>query len=384
MNYDLIIARYGEIGLKSPKIRSRFERKLVKNIKATFDCDVDRNQGRIYIHPKDFEDGVEKLNRVFGVVSYSPATSTRTSYEDIDKTLTEYVEELIGEGLIDENTKFAIKCRRVGNHDFTSQEMAAHCGGVVRNVVLAPVDLTNPDLTIFVEVREDDTYIFHEKIKGPGGLPLGTQGKVVLLLSSGIDSPVAAYLMMKRGCEVVALHCNNDPFSGPKVTENFNLLVDQLNIYAKGTPIKRRVIDYGEYLTVAKEKAPEKMTCVLCKSGMYRIAEKLALKLGADAIVDGSSVGQVASQTLSNILATRYGVDMPILSPLIGLDKEEITEIAKKIGTFEISKIDDGGCSAVPRYPETRADLERVKKACEDTNQDVEIEKAFDNIRRLD
>ena len=102
MNYDLIIARYGEIGLKSPKIRSRFERKLVKNIKATFDCDVDRNQGRIYIHPKDFEDGVEKLNRVFGVVSYSPATSTHTSYEDIDKTLTEYVKELIEENLIDE------------------------------------------------------------------------------------------------------------------------------------------------------------------------------------------------------------------------------------------------------------------------------------------
>ena len=375
MNHDLIIARYGEIGLKSPKIRSRFERKLVKNIKATFECEVDRNQGRIYIFPKDFEEGIEKLNRVFGVVSYSPATSTKTTFEDIDETLGKYAEELIAENILDEN---------VGKHDFTSQEMAAHCGGVVRDRILAPVDLTNPDLTIFVEVRDDDTYIFHEKIRGPGGLPLGTQGKVVVLLSSGIDSPVAAYLMMKRGCEVIALHCNNDPFSGPKVTENFNLLVDQLNIYAKGTPIKRRVIDYGEYLTVAKQKAPEKMTCVLCKSGMYRIAEKLALKLGADAIVDGSSVGQVASQTLSNILATRYGVDVPILSPLIGLDKEEITSIAKDIGTFEISKIDDGGCSAVPKYPETRADLERVKKACEDMGQDSEVQKAFENIRRLD
>lgn len=384
MNHDLIIARYGEIGIKSPKIRSRFERKLVKNIKATFECEVERNQGRIYIFPKDFEEGIEKLNRVFGVVSYSPATSTQANYESIDETLGQYTRELILEGLIDENTKFAIKCRRVGTHEFTSQEMAAHCGGVVRNVVLAPVDLTNPDLTIFVEIRDDDAYIFHEKIRGPGGLPLGTQGKVVVLLSSGIDSPVAAYLMMKRGCEVIALHCNNDPFSGPKVTENFNLLVDQLNIYAKGTPIKKRVIDYGEYLTVAKQKAPEKMTCVLCKSGMYRIAEKLAVKLGADAIVDGSSVGQVASQTLSNILATRYGVDMPILSPLIGLDKEEITKIAKDIGTFDISKIDDGGCSAVPRYPETHADLERVKKACEDMNQDEEVEKAFEKIRKLD
>ena len=384
MNYDLIIARYGEIGIKSPKIRSRFERKLVKNIKATFECDVERNQGRIYIFPSDFNEGIEKLNRVFGVVSYSPAISTHCTYEEIDETLGSYVKDLISEGILDENTKFAIKCRRVGTHDFTSQEMAAHCGGVVRDIILAPVDLTNPDLTIFIEIRDDKAFIFHEKVKGPGGLPLGTQGKVVVLLSSGIDSPVAAYLMMKRGCEVVALHCNNDPFSGPKVTENFNLLVDQLNIYAKGTPIKKRVIDYGEYLTVAKEKAPERMTCVLCKSGMYRIAEKLANEIGADAIVDGSSVGQVASQTLSNILATRYGVDMPILSPLIGLDKEEITAISKEIGTFEISKIDDGGCSAVPRYPETHADLERVKAACEAMNQDEEVQKAFENIRKLD
>lgn len=383
MKYDVIIARYGEIGLKSPKIRSRFERKLVKNIKATFECEVERNQGRIYIHPEDFDEGTEKLNRVFGVVSYSPSILTSANYEDIDKTLSDYTQDLINENILDENTKFAIKCRRVGTHDFTSQEMAAHCGGVVRDVILAPVDLTNPDLTIFVEIRDDNAYIYHEKIKGPGGLPLGTQGKVVVLLSSGIDSPVAAYLMMKRGCEVVALHCNNDPFSGPKVTELFNLLVDRLNEYAKGVPIKKRVIDYGEYLQVAKDKAPEKMTCVLCKSGMYRIAEKLALEIGADAIVDGSSVGQVASQTLSNILATRYGVEIPILSPLIGLDKEEITKIAKDIGTFEISKIDDGGCRAVPKYPETRADLERVRKACEDMNQDVEVEKAFENIRKL-
>ena len=383
MNYDVIIARYGEIGLKSPKIRSRFERKLVKNIKATFECEVVRNQGRIYIHPKDFTESIEKLNRVFGVVSYSPAVSTKTTYEDIDKTLDEYTKQLIDENVLDENTKFAIKCRRVGKHDFTSQEMAAHCGGVVRNVVLAPVDLTNPDLTIFVEIRDNDTYIFHEKIKGPGGLPLGTQGKVVVLLSSGIDSPVATYLMMKRGCEVVALNCNNDPFTTPKALELFNQLVDQLNIYAQGVPIQKRVVDYGEYLQTAKEKAPEKMTCVLCKSGMYHIAEKLARKLGADAIVDGSSVGQVASQTLSNILATRYGVEMPILSPLIGLDKEEITAIAKDIGTFEISKIDDGGCSAVPKYPETRADLERVKQACEDMNQEEAIQKAFENIRKV-
>ena len=383
MNYDLIIARYGEIGVKSSGVRSQFEKRLVKNIKATFDCSVDRNQGRIYIYPKQFDEGIEKLNMVFGVVSYSPAVSTQFTFDKLNETLTSYVEQLISENVLDINTKFAIKCRRVGTHDVSSQEIAAYCGSVVKNVVDAPVDLSNPDLTIFVEVRDDDAYIFHEKIKGPGGLPLGTQGKVVCLISSGIDSPVAAYLMMKRGCEVIALHCNNDPFSGPKVTENFNLLIDRLDEYANGSTIKRRVIDYGEYLTVAKQKAPEKMTCVLCKSGMYRIAEKLAQKLGADAIVDGSSIGQVASQTLPNILATRYGVDIPILSPLIGLDKEEITEIAIKIGTFEISKLDDGGCSAVPRYPMTHAVLEDVKQACKDMDQESEIQKAYDNIRKL-
>ena len=380
MEYDLIVARYGEVGLKSTKVRSRFERKLVKNIKAAIDCDVDRNQGRIYIFPQSFDDAVENLNRVFGIVSYSPAISTYSNFEDIDKTLGEYVENLASENIIDEETKFAIKCRRVGDHDFTSQEMAAFCGGVVRKRVLAPVDLTNPELTIFVEVRGDDTFIYHEKIPGPGGLPLGTQGKVVCLVSSGIDSPVAAYLMMKRGCEVIALYCDNDPFTSKKALENYNRLIDQLQNYAAGVPIKKRIVKYGDYLQKAKNDAPEKMTCVLCKSGMYKIAEMLANKMGALAIVDGSSVGQVASQTLNNILATRYGVDMPILSPLIGLDKAEITKISEEIGTFEISKIDDGGCSAVPRYPETKGDLDRFKDACEAMNQDDAIVEAFKTI----
>ena len=380
MDYNLIIARYGEVGLKSQKVRSRFERKLVKNIKASIDCDVDRNQGRIYIFPQLFDDAIKSLNRVFGIVSYSPAISTYTDFDDIDKTLGEYVENLISENLLDENTKFAIRCRRVGDHDFSSQEMAAYCGGVVRKRILAQVDLTNPDLIIFIEVRGEDTFIYHEKIPGPGGLPLGTQGKVVCLVSSGIDSPVAAYLMMKRGCEVIALYCDNAPFTSQEALNNYNKLIDQLQNYAAGVPIKKRVVKYGDYLQKAKEDASEKMTCILCKSGMYKIAEMLANKMGALAIVDGSSVGQVASQTLNNILTTRYGVDMPVLSPLIGLDKTEITKIAEEIGTFEISKIDDGGCSAVPRYPETKSDLERFKDACESMNQDDAIIKAFETI----
>ena len=380
MKPDLIIARYGEVGLKSNRVRRRFENRLINNIKASIDAEVKVYQARIFIFPKDFDDAIEKLERIFGIVSYSPAVSTKSTFEDVERDLATYAEKLHDEGLLDENTKFAISCRRVGNHEFSSQEMAAFAGAVVVKKYSSPVDLTNPELTIYLEVRDNDTYIFHEKIPGPGGLPLGTQGKVVALVSSGIDSPVATYLMMKRGCQVIALFCDNDPYTTPEALKNFNDLIDQLNLYASGAPIKRRVVKYGDYLSTCKSDAPDKMTCVLCKSGMYKLAGKLAKKMHAEAVIDGSSLGQVASQTLPNILATREDLDVPVLSPLIGLDKVEITRIAEKIGTFEISKRDDGGCKAVPKYPETKADLELVKKVKEDINQDAALEKAFETI----
>ena len=382
MEHSVIIARYGEVGLKSPRVRSRFERKLSSNIKASFNCEIDINQARIFIFPENFLEALAKLKKIFGIVSFSPAISTHSTYEDIEKTLNSYVDELEKEGLIASDTKFAIRCRRVGKHDFSSQELAAFAGSVVVRKLGCPVDLTNPQFEIFLEVREDDTYIFHEKIKGPGGLPLGTQGKLISLISSGIDSPVATYLMMKRGCEIIALHYDNQPFTKAKSTENFELLVDQLKSYSPGVSFKTRIVKYGDYLQKCREDAPEKMTCVLCKSGMYKIAELLAKDMNALAIVDGSSVGQVASQTLPNILATRDNISVPILSPLIGMDKVEIEKIAKEIGTFDISKIDDGGCSAVPRYPETKADINRVKLAKEDMEYDVEIKKAFNTINR--
>ena len=380
MKPDLIIARYGEVGLKSNKVRRRFENRLINNIKASIDAEVKVYQARIFIFPKDFDDAIEKLERIFGIVSYSPAVSTKSTFEDVERDLATYAEKLHDEGLLDENTKCAISCRRVGNHEFSSQEMAAFAGAVVVRKYSSPVDLTNPELTIYIEVRDNDAYIFHEKIQGPGGLPLGTQGKVISLVSSGIDSPVATYLMMKRGCQVIALYCDNQPYTSPEALKNYEDLIDQLNLYASGAPIKKRVVKYGDYLSTCKSEAPDKMTCVLCKSGMYKIAGMLAKKMHAEAVIDGSSLGQVASQTLPNILATREDLDVPVLSPLIGLDKVEITRIAEKIGTYEISKRDDGGCKAVPKYPETKADLEFVKEIKEAINQDEELKKAFETI----
>ena len=380
MKPDLIIARYGEVALKSNRVRKRFENRLRNNIRASIDAEVKISQARIYIFPQDYDEALEKLERIFGIVSYSPAVSSKATFEDIERDLSIYAEKLHEEGLLDENTRFAISCRRVGNHEFSSQEMAAFAGAVVVRKYSSPVDLTNPELTIYLEVRDGDAYIYHEKIQGPGGLPLGTQGKVVSLVSSGIDSPVATYLMMKRGCQVIALYCDNQPYTTPEALKNFEDLVDQLNLYASGAPIKKRVVKYGDYLSVCKSDAPDKMTCVLCKSGMYKLAGMLAKKVNAEAVIDGSSLGQVASQTLPNILATREDLDVPVLSPLIGLDKLEITRIAEKIGTFEISKRDDGGCKAVPKYPETKADLELVKQVKENINQEEELEKAFKTI----
>ncbi|WP_304105376.1 tRNA uracil 4-sulfurtransferase ThiI [Methanobrevibacter ruminantium] len=380
MKPDLIIARYGEVGLKSNRVRRRFENRLINNIKASIDAEVKVYQARIFIFPKDFDDAIEKLERIFGIVSYSPAVSTKSTFEDVERDLATYAEKLHDEGLLDENTRFAISCRRVGTHEFSSQEMAAFAGAVIVKKYSSPVDLTNPELTIYLEVRDNDAYIFHEKIEGPGGLPLGTQGKVISLVSSGIDSPVATYLMMKRGCQVIALYCDNQPYTTPDALKNYEDLIDQLNFYASGAPIKKRVVKYGDYLSTCKSEAPDKMTCVLCKSGMYKIAGMLAKKLHAEAVIDGSSLGQVASQTLPNILATREDLDVPVLSPLIGLDKVEITRIAEKIGTFEISKRDDGGCKAVPKYPETKADLELVKEIKEAINQEEQLKKAFETI----
>ena len=379
MDYDLIIVRYGEIGVKSPKVRRRFENKLISNIKKKLDCKIEINQGRIFLFPKNFEEANAALSKAIGVVSYSPAVSTETDFDSIEETLNKYVDDLISEGLFDGTKSFAVRGRRVGTHEFTSQEMAGFCGSVIVKKTGAPVNLSKPDFKFFVEVRENKTYIFHEKIQGIGGLPVGTQGKVIALVSGGIDSPVSAFLMMKRGCEVIVLHFNNYPYTGGSNAKVLKI-IEKLSEYAP-SKLKFLEADYGDYLKSCVEDAPVRLTCVLCKSGMYRIAEEIAKKEEALAIIDGSSLGQVASQTLPNLLATRYVTKMPVLSPLIGLDKIEIENIGKKIGTFEISILPAPGCTAVPKYPETNADLEQFLDVLEEIDFEEKVEEVVSSIK---
>jgi tRNA uracil 4-sulfurtransferase len=370
-----ILVRYGEIGVKSPVVRKRFEKKLISNIKNVIDCKITINQGRIFLFPVDEDAAVESLKKIFGIVSFSPTVSTHTDHDAIKIAVHDYINKLVDNGEFDPKKTFAVKCRRVGNHDFSSREMAGFCGAAVIDVTNAPVDLSNPEFTLFIEVREDKTYIFHEKISGPGGLPIGTQGRMIALVSGGIDSPVASYLMMKRGCDLTIVNFNNHPYTSGS-NEKIIKIFEKLNEYASGSDLKLYQVKYGDFLKKCADEAPPRMTCVLCKSGMYQIAEKIAKTENALAIIDGSSVGQVASQTLPNIIATRYSTSMPILSPLIGLDKSEITDIAIKIDTYPISILPDSGCSAAPKHPETNAVLEIVL----DVQDKIEMEKELDKI----
>ena len=378
----LIIVRYGEIGVKSPKVRGRFERKLIDNIKTVIDDSVKLSQGRIFIYPKDLSKTLKALQKIVGIVSYSPAAVTNTDHDEIKKLIEVYIGKLVDEGVFSHENSFAIRCRRVGEHDFSSQEMAAFCGSVVYGVTESKVDLSDPDFELFVEVRGNKTYLFHQKIQGLGGLPVGTQGRVISLISSGIDSPVATFLMMKRGCSVTLLNFNTHPYSSES-NEKILKIYQKLNEYSAGAKLTLYQANYGDYLHKCINEAPDRMTCVLCKSGMYQIAERLAKKENALAIVDGSSLGQVASQTLPNILATRYSTSMPVLSPLIGLDKVEIENIAKKIGTYELSILPESGCSAVPRHPETNAELPKVLEVLDRISAEDEFDKAFSSIKLL-
>lgn len=376
--------RYGEIGVKSPKIRRKFENKLMNNIKSELDCDFINDNGRIVLITKQNTEEVrEVLDRVFGIVSYSPVFETETDNQKISQLIEESLSEFIEQGKFKPDSQsFAVKCRRVGVHDFSSQEMAGYIGSVIVNLTNAKVNLSNPDFTVYVEVRQDKTFVYYEKIKGLGGLPVGSQGRVICLVSGGIDSPVATFQMLKRGCSVTLLHCDNSPYGSGTVNKVLKN-AEKLRRYSLGEEVRVYTIKYGQYLEYVIKNAPPRMTCVLCKSGMYQSAELLARREKAKAIVDGSSIGQVASQTLNNIEASRYHCKMPIFSPLISLDKLEIESIAKKIGTYEISIIPDGGCGAVPRYPETHADLEFTKKVIENINQKEILQEVSESFEKI-
>jgi len=353
---ELWLVRYSEIFLKSDPVRREWEKALTRNIREVLPgCRVRSERGRIWVEgPVDRE----RLRRVFGIVSFSPVTWC--SPGDLNESLLDLCRKCGVEGL----RTFGIRMRRVGTHPFTSQEKAVELGNLVREEFPhLVVDLKHPDLELHVEIREGDCYLYTEVIPGAGGLPLGVEGSLVALVSGGIDSPVAAWMMMKRGCRIIPVFVALETFLDDDARARAGKVVEVLRLYQPD--IRLRVIP-DSYLACAKEelvrRGLEKFTCLICKRRMYRVAEAVARDEGAKGIVTGESLGQVASQTLDNLFVLNDAAGLPVYRPLIGLDKEEITRMAREIGTFGSSTAQVKGCLAVPKKPSTSAVLEKIRE----------------------
>lgn len=357
---DSILVRYGEIGIKSDRVRSRFEHTLVKNIeKALSFCDIPydavvRDFGRIFVHTQEAAAALV-VARVFGVVSVSPVQKSVATLDAMKNAALRIMPPLLQGG-----KSFGIRARRTGMHDYSSKDIGIVVGGAIEKATSAPVRLTKPDVTLFIEVRAERSYIYTEVIHGVGGLPLGTQGKVIALISGGIDSPVAAWLMMKRGCTIVPLFFDCEPYTDDAGRERALSVVKALAVWA-GRPLDLVVVQHGVSLGKFRALAP-RTTCVLCKRMMYRIAASIAKEERAHGIVTGESIGQVASQTTQNLLTIDQASDVPIYRPLIGFDKTESIKLARRIGTYHLSTAGHPAiCGAAHRHPTTNADLAELK-----------------------
>lgn len=354
-----ILVRYGEIFIKSEPVRRIFEKKLVENIKSCFkkngvDCRIRRSRGRIFVETNQLEEACELLKRIPGIVSLSPSFHLKTSSL---KRIQKFCEENY-EKWIKKNETFAVRVKRTGKHKYTSQQLAKAIGDVIDR----KVDLRKPDREIFVEVRNNNTYMFTEVIKGVGGLPINTAGKVVSLISGGIDSPVAAWLTMKRGCKVVFVHFHSFPLVSKRSIYKVRELVRELNKYQLRSKVY--FVPFSKIQMWLKANVNPRILIILYRRLMLRIAEEIAEIENAKAIVTGESLAQVSSQTLDNLNVIEEASSLPIFRPLIGMDKVEIIDIAKRIKTYEISiKPQEDCCSLfVPKHPVTRAKLERIKE----------------------
>jgi thiamine biosynthesis protein ThiI len=355
---DVVLVRYGEITLKDSWTRQNWERILASNIafslhKAGVEHKVIRGEGRIFVHTPDVR-ASEIAARVFGVVSTSSARTVSSDLEEMSRLAVEIA-------LQSKPATFAIRPRRTGV-SISSEQIGRVVGEAVRQATGASVDLDEPELEIFVEARRDRTYVFTEVVKGLGGLPLGSQGKMLVLISGGIDSPVAAWMMMKRGCPVTLLHFDSRPYA-----DAINQSIRCAEVLSEWT--SGRKIDF---ITIPIQKGIEKIqahypraTCILCRRLMYRIAAEVMEKEEALGIVTGYSMGQVASQTAENILAEQASIGVPVFHPLIAMDKSEIIDLARKIGTYEVTE-ETKSCTAVPNKPMTRAKKDEILLAEED------------------
>ena len=383
MKYNKILCRYGETALKGDYTRMIFEDLLISNVSKgmkseKIEFSFEKNPGRLFVKTDQVKKACEILQRTFGLTSISPVKEIAIK-SDIKK-IVDYSEKL-AKKFIESKDTFAVRARRTGNDNFTSQTIERKVGEKVIEITGAKVDLDNPDKTLYIEVRQNKAYFFHERIECPGGLPLGSQGKVLVLFSGGIDSPVAAWMMMKRGCEPIYLYIDNSPFTTKKGLDRTKKALKELSRWSVGKETQLLVAGSGKFMEDVKKNCEDRFTCILCKRMMYRIAEKIAIEKNTKAIVTGENLGQVASQTLDNINVLNNSIRTPILRPVIGLNKEEIIEMARKIGTYESSTIETGGCAAVPDSPRTKGRIEEADREERKIDTQKLLEKTMKKIK---
>ncbi|MEK6977861.1 MAG: tRNA uracil 4-sulfurtransferase ThiI [Candidatus Hydrothermarchaeota archaeon] len=353
----MIIVRYGEIGTKSRRTRSWIEHRLVENIKeAIGGREVLREYGRIFVK-SDSRADAERVAKVFGVVSTSLAEKTSSSLDALIPKGLEYARARVGPG-----ESFAVRARRVGEQGYTSRDAAILLGEAIIKATGARVDLKAPDKPIYVEIRGEDAYLYDGVIEGVGGLPLGTQGKAVALVSGGIDSPVATWMMMKRGVEPICLFMDARPLVDNRTRDRALKALERLAGWRNG-PLRTYIAPYGDVLLRLLKAEDPRLGCVLCKRMMYRVGEMVAEREGCKALITGESLGQVASQTMENLYVIDRVTQIPVFRPLLGMDKEEIVRMAKRIETYEISILPANCCLGPPLYPETMAREEKVLRA---------------------
>jgi thiamine biosynthesis protein ThiI len=358
-----LVVHYHEIALKA-RNRPLFVNRLVHNLKrATADLPVGRVRkltGRILLTLRDEGSAglvADRVRQVFGVANCSPAYRSALTLDALQATAER---ALAGRSF----QTFRVTARRAYKaFPLTSQQLNEALGTFILNRFPTRVDLKSPELTLFIEILPTEAFLYLEKVPGPGGLPVGVAGKVLALISGGIDSPVAAYRMMRRGCLVRFLHFHGAPFLDRRTQEKVREIIRLLTRFQYTSRLT--LIPFGEVQQEVVVNAPAPYRVLLYRRLMARIAEHLAGLEGAKALVTGESLGQVASQTLENLTVIEDAVRLPVLRPLIGMDKEEISAQARGIGTYEISIQPDQDCCSlfVPRHPATRATPEEIDRA---------------------
>ncbi len=386
MKYDHIVISYAELSLKG-KNRSQFERRLQENIKIALkpfpNAKIKRTFGRMFIelNEENHELIAEKLTKIFGIHSFRVAIKVDNELEKIQEAALLMLKEVVAG-----KKTFKVSARRANKgFPINSQKLNYEIGSfILRNTQDLSVDVHHPDIEVKVEVREVATYISCAVYKGSGGLPVGTGGKVVLMLSGGIDSPVAGYLAMKRGVKIEAIHFHSPPYTNERAKQKVVDLTKVLTEY--GGKIRLHVVPFTKIQLEIHKVIPRNYTMTIMRRLMLRISERIATQQKAFAITTGESLGQVASQTLHSMHTINEVTNMPIIRPLVTMDKLEVIEVAQKIGTFDLSILPYEDCCTIFLPPETSTKPARDKANKFEEQLDIEalVEEAVANIESFE